>query len=189
MTAFDWPYNTWDSDTKRKKALFTDRLDLFAPENLKTSGIYQQGKSYQWGFSFLLLLIFLVLAATFSLGTRVMWLDIWFEPSLDRLGRSFAVYQAMPDQGVALKQAVGNDLTNEENNTLQKSLDRVRKEGRIGYKLEAVRSGYCTHAGESQILKQRQNWLRWFLIWEGGLLLGALLIPTVVVVPVEGIPY
>lgn len=80
--------------------------------------------SHNWGFSFLLLFITLLLLSIWSLGIYVLWLDVYFHSRLDRKGRQMGMVRASHD----LVEAMHRDGTSE-------SIDHTLGEGEIRKKV------------------------------------------------------
>ena len=58
---------------------------------------------YQWGFSFLLLFLFLIVTIVWTLGMCVMYQDAYWNSRLDRIPRNLGLFRGVADVNKALK--------------------------------------------------------------------------------------
>ena len=123
---------------------------------LQTNGRCQQVNTYQWGFSFLMLFVFMLLATVWAVGTYSLWFDAYLNSRFDRAGRGLGETRAMLDLTATLNKEMGEETT--------KILSNRELNNRILRGGNAYRVGYCL-ADEPDLPQSRSYDVR--IWWRG----------------------
>lgn len=75
-------------------------------------GICQPEKTYQWGFSFLALMVFCVITTLYAFSMYVLWLKIFLNSRKHRAGQRLGLFRAAMDFANALNAQAGEDCAN-----------------------------------------------------------------------------
>ena len=84
------------------------------------------GKLYQWGFSFQMLLLVAIAQVLWSLGLYLMWLDARRNSYLTSSGRKLGRWRAVLDLAEPLKESLGNGAVVHGNQQLEELIKRRR---------------------------------------------------------------
>jgi hypothetical protein len=108
-----------------------DKYDI---NYMQANGACQQLSTYQWGFSFLLLFVFMLFTAVWALGTYILWMDAYLNSRFDRASRDMGTLQAVLDYAATVKTdlgtAAGDDVGDRQ---LKAQIESDRKRYMIGY--------------------------------------------------------
>ena len=103
---------------------------------LQNKGICSPGKSYQWGFSGILLLLTIVITTVWAIGMWVVWIHAHYQSNLDFQGRNMGLYRAVMDIAKIvegeLDQSTDTDILSEQE--LHCSLKAGKRTLTISYK-------------------------------------------------------
>lgn len=136
-TSTDW---SWTYDNETYDLAFVTRYASCKPVD-----------SHNWGFSFLLLFITLLLLSIWSLGTYILWLDVHLHSKLDRTGRQMGMVRASHD----LVEAMHRDGTSD-------SIDHTLGEGAIRKKIVTTTRSRTEQSGMTyQYLIDGTSTTRW----------------------------
>jgi len=81
--------------------------------------------TYQWGFSFTLTFIFLILNTVWSIGMYAMWMDAHENSRVDRSGRETGgMFRSVVDLATAIQRNLGKAADQCSNSELEKRLKR-----------------------------------------------------------------
>ena len=141
---FLWPYGyNWKDSTGQKPfhnfsdPIFTNGQYTYDLADLNARGRCQQeGITYKWGFSFLVLFSFTVMFLVWCIGMYVIWLDAFLYSRFDRVGRSMGLQRAVLDLAYCMHKDVdeaGRDMLS--NGDLQSTIRRDLRGGRITYEM------------------------------------------------------
>lgn len=137
MPEKQWGYSTIGQDGFRypesAKYILPDTNRTLSVEDLNRLGNCQQTATYKWGFSFLLLFIFLIFFMVWVLGTYVLWLDVYLNSRLDIVKRNMGMYRAALDISSVIQSDLDGDIdAMTPNSVLQSRLKADKQGGRIG---------------------------------------------------------
>jgi hypothetical protein len=108
-----------------------DKYDI---NYMQANGACQQLSTYQWGFSFLLLFVFMLFTAVWALGTYILWMDAYLNSRFDRASRDMGTLRAVLDYAATVKTdlgtAAGDDVGDRQ---LKAQIESDRKRYMIGY--------------------------------------------------------
>ncbi len=148
---------SWTYSSERHKALWPEqywqdpRTDEYAFSNsyiygytlpgtdvvldgpqVNAAGSCQQTATYKWGFSFLLLLIVLVLFIVWLVGTYLLWLDAHLHSRLDMVKRDMGLYRAALDLVSVIQGDLDKDIDSlTPNRVLSKNINANKEAGMI----------------------------------------------------------
>jgi hypothetical protein len=204
-TASGYDYASFGDDGHFNNASLARFARIDQPDNrtydipyLKNNGRCQQQNTYQWGFSFLLLFIALLLSALWALGMWAMWLDAYYNSKIDAAReRDMGSWRAVIDLAEGILGSLGEiprgpdtlgDLIARTRNLGDSEIRRrVRREwghGKIGYMvLVGPETGIMTRSARLRRWLEKKAWGRWLLKWRGWVIAGltlAILLITVV---------
>ena len=93
--------------------------------------------THNWGFSFLILFIFILVTVIWTIGMYAMWMDAHLNSRLDRAHRNMGVYRASYDFSNAMRKDMGTDIVTDatSNKELRSKVRRGRNGDRIVYPL------------------------------------------------------
>src|SRR5271155_256085 len=108
-----------------------DKYDI---NYMQANGACQQLNTYQWGFSFLLLFVFMLFTAVWALGTYVLWMDTYLNSRFDRASRDMGTLRAVLDYAATIKKDLGTAAAdNVGDRQLKAQIESDRKRYMIGY--------------------------------------------------------
>jgi len=108
-----------------------DKYDI---NYMQANGACQQLSTYQWGFSFLLLFVFMLFTAVWALGTYVLWMDTYLNSRFDRASRDMGTLRAVLDYAATIKKDLGTAAAdNVGDRQLKAKIESDRKRYVIGY--------------------------------------------------------
>lgn len=87
--------------------------DVYSKTDLEKRSSCDDWKTYQWGFSFLQLFIFMVITAFWAIGMYGMWMDTYWNSRLDRSPRVMGFFRGVMDASNAMRKDMGEDPTAE----------------------------------------------------------------------------
>lgn len=85
--------------------------------DLRDKGVCQPGKNYQWGFSFLLVFVFLIVTVLLFSVLYIIWCISKLRTTLDRTAQVFGNFRTIVEVNSLLQEKVGvglESMTNEE---------------------------------------------------------------------------
>ena len=118
---------------------------------------------YQWGFSFLLLFLFLIVTIVWTLGMCVMYQDAYWNSRLDRIPRNLGLFRGVADVNKALKMdgVAPSDLASEKE--IRQLLNE--REGEITF-TNLDTTGLSTRVAELRAwAKETQSLSKWLEPW------------------------
>jgi hypothetical protein len=165
---------------------------------IRDNGRCQQQNAYQWGFSFLLLFIALLLSALWALGMWAMWLDAYCNSKIDAAGgRDMGSWRAVMDLAEAIAACLNSDSTRGQDSAasifaetkdmgdgeIRRRVERKSKRGEIEY-VDLVRSDMAaiTRSAQLRMWLQKRRWGRWLLRWRGWIIAATVLVVLLIVV-------
>lgn len=108
-----------------------DKYDI---NYMQANGACQQLSTYQWGFSFLLLFVFILFTAVWALGTYVLWMDAYLNSRFDRASRDMGTLRAVLDYAATIKKDLGTAAAdNVGDRQLKAQIKSDRNRYMIGY--------------------------------------------------------
>jgi hypothetical protein len=108
-----------------------DKYDI---NYMQANGACQQLSTYQWGFSFLLLFVFMLFTAVWALGTYVLWMDAYLNSRFDRASRDMGTLRAVLDYAATIKKDLGTAAAdNVGDRQLKAQIKSDRRRYMIGY--------------------------------------------------------
>ena len=117
--------------------IFTNGQYTYDLQELNNRGRCQQdGVTYKWGFSFLVLFAFVIMFLVWCFGMYVLWLDAFLHSRFDRVGRSMGLQRAILDLAYCMQRDLdetGRDMVS--NQELQTRIRRDLKGGCITYEM------------------------------------------------------
>lgn len=143
----DWwyyPYGYyWKTDSgaqplkKIQSPLLTNGDFTYDLEELNKRGQCQQSNtSYKWGFSFLILFYVILGFIVWCVGMYALWLDAFFNSRVDNSGRHIGLQRAVLDLASAMKNDMGDNLTEmASNNHVNQKVRKDLKGGQINYQM------------------------------------------------------
>jgi hypothetical protein len=148
---------------------------------IRDNGRCQQQNTYQWGFSFLLLFIALLLSTLWALGMWAMWLDAYYNSKIDVVGeRDMGSWRAVMDLAEAIATNLNSDCVRSQDSAanifaatkdvgdgeIRRRIKRESKRGQIGY-VDLVRpyKAAITRSVRLRTWLQKRRWGRWLLRW------------------------
>jgi hypothetical protein len=187
-----WPFGYYWKDANGDEPFhnftdptFTNGQFTYDLEELNIRGRCQQeGASYKWGFSFLVLFSFIIVFLVWCVGMYALWLDAFLHSRFDRVGRSMGLQRAVLDLAYCMHRDVdetGRDmLSNEE---LQSRIRRDLQGGRITYEMLDPKLLPLSRAAEWRLrwrvsrrdrLRRTNKWMCGFFVCSLGFLAAAL---------------
>ena len=108
-----------------------DKYDI---NYMQANGACQQLSTYQWGFSFLLLFVFMLFTAVWALGTYVLWMDAYLNSRFDCASRDMGTLRAVLDYAATIRKDLGTAAAdNVGDRQLKAQIESNRKRYMIGY--------------------------------------------------------
>src|SRR2546421_70000 len=108
-----------------------DKYDI---NYMQANGACQQLSTYQWGFSFLLLFVFMLFTAVWALGTYRLWMDAYLNSRFDRASRDMGTLRAVLDYAATIKKDLGTAAADDVGDRqLKAQIGSDRKRYMIGY--------------------------------------------------------
>jgi hypothetical protein len=148
---------------------------------IRNNGHCQPQNTYQWGFSFLLLFIALLLSALWALGMWAMWLDAYYNSKIDAVGRrDMGSWRAVMDLAEAIAASLNSDAVRGQDpvanifagtkelgdGEIRRRIRRESKRGVIGYvNLVWPDKATITRSVQLRMWLERRRWGRWLLRW------------------------
>jgi hypothetical protein len=167
---------------------------------IKNNGRCEPQNTYQWGFSFLLLFIALLLSALWALGMWAMWLDAYCNSKIDAVGeRDMGSWRAVMDLAEAIAASLNSDSVRGQDpaanifagtkemgdGEIRRRIRRKSKRGDIGYvNLVWPDKAIITRSVRLRMWLERRRWGRWLLRWRGWVIAA-----TIVVVLLIGVVF
>jgi hypothetical protein len=165
---------------------------------IRDNGRCQQQNTYQWGFSFLLLFIALLLSALWALGMWAMWLDSYYNSQIDAAGgRDMGSWRAVMDLAEAIAASLNSDGIRGQDpaanifagtkdvgdREIRRRIRRESKRGEIGYvDLAWPNKAVITRSVQLRMWLQGRRWGRWFLRWRGWVIAATIVVVLIGVV-------
>lgn len=154
-------------DESRMKWKYQD--NAYSMQDLKDRGKCQPLPDYQWGFSFIQLIIMVILLLIWVIGIYILWLRthiIMKKRGITKIaGENQAILElahAIQEQVVQLENERGLDKTTLSESTLQRRIDQDLGGGSISYAksvIVEVEEGCTNHVGFWGWLKKDKWWL------------------------------
>jgi hypothetical protein len=114
--------------------MYSINNDLYSEAGLTERSSCDNWNSYQWGFSFLLLLIFTVISTIWTIGMYSMWMDAYWNSRLDRSHRAMGFFRGVMDASHAMRKDMGEDPTAEASESEIKAMvARGRNGGQVSF--------------------------------------------------------
>lgn len=136
-----------------------DKYDI---NYIKANGVCQQLSTYQWGFSFLLLFVFMLFTAVWALGTYVLWRDAYLNSRLDRASRDMGTLRAVLDYAATIKKDLGTASADDiGDRQLKAQIGSDRKRYMIGYEALGQMDLPLSRSAEIKIWRQAFNVRAW----------------------------
>lgn len=108
--------------------------DFYSEDTVKSRCSCDPLSTYNWGFSFLQLFIFLVLSAAWGFGMYILWMDSYLNCRLDRTKRSMGFERGILVYGAAMGKDMGPDPLDTASNEELKRIVRSRNmPGKISF--------------------------------------------------------
>jgi hypothetical protein len=131
--------------------------------------------TYQWGFSFLLLFIFLITLLIWSVGTYILWLRAYLNLRACDVSDIPGEYKAVMDLAAAMQhqfEKEGLDLANLTEDEITRKIVRDWKGGSINHDKPLIqRSEFRLRAILARVFKKEKWWLLAYLVstalWAG----------------------
>ena len=148
-------------------------------------GVCSPEKTYQWGFSGLLLFFAIVLTTIWAIGMWAMWLDAYYQSNLDLYGRQLGVFRAALDLAQILQGSLGenDDIDGLSDQAIRRRIKSVRTT--ISYANITTRRTTSNRSAEFGKWLNRRRWGGWITrhkIWTTILTVGTSVIILVLVV-------
>lgn len=101
--------NDYDKDTSLPRNYMDSASgQAFNCTSLQSVTVCQPGKTYQWGFSSLLLFIFSIFTAVYGMVVLRLNLGIWWHTSIHKQTLHFSIYRDILDLATEIKAELGN---------------------------------------------------------------------------------
>jgi hypothetical protein len=128
--------STFSDPTHPAKYTLAGTNDILTSDEANRLGSCQQTATYQWGFSFLLLFIVLILFLIWIIGTYVLWLDAFLHSRFDIAKRDMGLYRAALDISSVIHSELDKDVDSlTPNRVLERMFRGDKKRPRIGLQL------------------------------------------------------
>ncbi len=95
------------------QVMYSVANEVYSKTDLEKRSSCDDWKNYQWGFSFLLLFIFMVISTVWVIGMYSMWTDTYWNSRLDRSPRVMGFFRGVMDASNAMRKDMGEDPTAE----------------------------------------------------------------------------
>ena len=134
-----WPENWWD-DPRNGSSGYNSRAvynlagtnSIMTVDEVNEQGSCQQMATYQWGFSFFLLFIVLILFLVWITGTHILWLDAFLDSKLINVRRDMGLYRAALYISSVIHTELEEDVDSlTPNRVLHKRIHRDKSRARI----------------------------------------------------------
>jgi hypothetical protein len=194
----DWiiPYRSGGPDLQNASLARFARIDQ--PDNrtydipyIKANGLCQQQNTYQWGFSFLLLFIALLLSALWALGMWATWLDAYYNSRIDAAHeRDMGSWRAAMDLAGGISASLGAGVLGDPDTTgdvlaktthlgnaeMRRRVRRASGRGRMSYmSLDESDRAMVTRSAQLRSWLEMRAWGRWLLRWWAWVIAGVTL--------------
>ena len=152
--------------------------ELYTPSDQSTNQTYDltylekngicsssQEKTYQWGFSGLLLFLAIVLTTIWAMGMWAMWLDAYYQSNLDFYGRQLGRFRAALDLAEVFQRELGenSDINQLSDQALRRRTKGVQFNATIGYTTLVTRNATSNRSAEFGRWLTQRLWGRWVM--------------------------
>jgi hypothetical protein len=142
----------------------------YDPTYIVHNGVCSPDKTYQWGFSGLLLFCAILLTTIWAIGMWAMWLDAYYQSNLDLYGRQLGVFRAALDLAQVLQGNLGNsdDIDGLSDQAIRRRTKSVQFNATISYANIATRKTTSNRSAEFGKWLNRRRWGGWIMrhkIW------------------------
>ena len=159
---FGW---NWTAFTNLSDAVFVANGVQYSFDYMSANGTCQALRTYQWGFSFVLLFTFLITLLVWSIGTYIFWLEAHFALKVQDIYEIPGEYEAVIGLSAAMQQEFikeGEDITYLKEHQIISRIRRDLKGGTI------KNDGAIIQQPQYRFREVIRKWFRRDKWWLGG---------------------